>query len=112
MGLRTCDSGVRNKDEKGETLWNQCFYLSMARAFLGVDVSPAIASGLALRFRRAIEIAVLVEHPTWGNGIRASSKGEGQAMIFADFLPIAMRQKDSLENPNLTSRLAVCILDS
>eukprot|EP00928_Gymnodinium_smaydae_P051721 TRINITY_DN35330_c0_g1_i1.p1 TRINITY_DN35330_c0_g1~~TRINITY_DN35330_c0_g1_i1.p1 ORF type:complete len:350 (+),score=60.50 TRINITY_DN35330_c0_g1_i1:108-1157(+) len=112
MGLRAHDSGVRNQDDEGRVLWNQCFYLSLARAYLGHQVEDRQRSGLALLFKRAIEAAVLAEHPSWGEGLRSSVSGEGQAMVFADFIHLAMQQRDTPEEPNLTAKLAVCILDS
>eukprot|EP00930_Biecheleria_cincta_P008686 TRINITY_DN110218_c0_g1_i1.p1 TRINITY_DN110218_c0_g1~~TRINITY_DN110218_c0_g1_i1.p1 ORF type:complete len:302 (+),score=53.45 TRINITY_DN110218_c0_g1_i1:36-941(+) len=108
LGLRPQDLGVKNVDEHGETLLNQCFYLSLAHAYLGND-TPQAASSLALLVRRAIESAVLASNPEWTHGLHASSTGEGPAMVFADFLPIAMRDDETC---NLLAKLAVCILDS
>ena len=31
------DMGATNKNERGELMYNQCFYLSLARAFLRDD---------------------------------------------------------------------------
>lgn len=111
LGLRPKDLGVRNIDEQGETLLNQCFYLSLAHAYLGND-TPEAASRMALLVRRAIESSVLASNPDWAHGLHASTKGEGPAMVFADFLPIAMREKDDEDSCNLLAKLAVCILDS
>merc|ERR1719240_733571 len=52
MGLRPHDMGVRNTDEDGRELLNQCFYLSIARSYLGEEAPVA---GLALRVKYAIE---------------------------------------------------------
>lgn len=111
LGLRPQDLGVKNIDEHGETLLNQCFYLSLSHAYLGND-TPKAASSMALLVRRAIESAVLASNPEWAHGLHASSTGEGPAMVFADFLPIAMREKDDEDSCNLLAKLAVCILDS
>merc|ERR1719265_305838 len=35
FNLRTLDLGVKNLDEDGRELVNQCFYLSIARSYLG-----------------------------------------------------------------------------
>lgn len=115
LGLRPHDLGVKNTDESGKVLMNQCFYLSIAHAYLGNLVEAEDVSSLALSLKRAIETAVLAARP----GSAASDKTLGEeAMAFADFLPIAMHagsSGDSTDNagePNLTSQLAICVLDS
>ena len=37
LGLRVADMGATNRNERGEQMYNQCFYLSLARAFLKED---------------------------------------------------------------------------
>jgi hypothetical protein len=128
IGMRPHDLGVKNTDEKGRVMVNQCFYLSIAHAYLGNMASAEEFSALALRLKRAIEASVLAAKPSL-----ATAKGDDvDAMAFADFLPIAMHAgasernaDDSLnqggdagadaniaEPHNLTAELAVCILDS
>lgn len=112
LGLRPLDVGVKTFDEKGHMLLNQCFYLSIAHSFLGHTSTREKKNELALHLKRAIETAVLSEHPHLAYGLDASSTGECEAMVFADFLPIAMHVKDSPSQANPTAKLAVCILDS
>jgi len=113
IGLRPHEVGSRNFSKwRGRTLWNQCFYLSMAYAYLGHQVSVRRVRGLARRFRQAIEAVVLEQHPSWAEGLQASTEGRGQAMVFADFLPLAMRAKDIPAEKNLLAKLVVCIMDS
>lgn len=112
IGLRSHDLGVKNVDEDGRTLVNQCFYLSIAHAYLGQVATQDEVSGLALRLKRAIEASVLSQRPGWVEGTGAGTTGEVEAMAFADFLPISMHSSGSEEEPNLLSELVVCILDS
>lgn len=113
IGLRPYEAGSRNFSRwRGRTLWNQCFYLSMAYAYLGQQASERRVRGLARRLRRAIEAVVLEQHPSWAEGLQASTEGRGQAMVFADFLPLAMRAKDVPADKNLVANLVVCIMDS
>eukprot|EP00929_Paragymnodinium_shiwhaense_P052806 TRINITY_DN26446_c0_g1_i1.p1 TRINITY_DN26446_c0_g1~~TRINITY_DN26446_c0_g1_i1.p1 ORF type:complete len:411 (+),score=106.86 TRINITY_DN26446_c0_g1_i1:103-1233(+) len=114
MGMKPHDLGVKNEDENGRVLVNQCFYLSIARSYLGDESVEDQVSGLALRLKRAIETAVLAARPNW-------AQGDGEAMAFADFLPIAMRADDAKDDSEPTSaqaeqdllaELAVCVLDS
>lgn len=110
IGLRSHDLGVKNTDEDGRTLVNQCFYLSIAHAYLGQEAHPDEINGLALRLKRAIEAAVITQRPNW---VANDSPGEeGEAMAFADFLPICMHAKDTEDETNLLAELVVCVLDS
>jgi len=114
LGLRPHDMGVQNVDETGRTLINQCFYLSIARGYLGHCAGWSETSELALRLKRAIESAVLAERPGWA-GLQDSENGEGcgEAMAFADFLPLAMKASSAQDAElNVLAELAVCILDS
>jgi len=105
IGLRTIDLGVKNLDEEGRELVNQCFYLSIARSYLGHAPCTEEVRKVALHFKRSIEACVLAAHPDWATD--SHRLGEN-AMAFADFLPIAMGAK---EPPNLASRLAVVVID-
>jgi len=112
IGLRAHDLGVKNIDEDGRTLMNQCFYLSIAHAYLGPESLPEEVSGLALRLKRAIEATVLSKRPAWMAHTGADTEGEVEAMAFADFLPIVMHAADEDNDCNLLAELVVCILDS
>jgi len=117
LGLRPHDLGVKNTDEAGTVLTNQCFYLSIAYAYLGHLVDASQVSSLALCLKRAIETAVLGQRPGWA-GVGDEGEGAEQAMAFADFLPLAMHcsggggSEDQPRTPNLTAELVICILDS
>lgn len=106
IGLRALDLGIRNVDEEGRELLNQCFYLSIARSYLGPNVEYSEVQRAALLLKRTIEACVLAAHPDWASD--ESQLGEN-AMAFADFLPVAMGAKDP---PNLVSRLAIVIMDT
>jgi len=109
MRLRPHDMGVVNTDENGNMLINQCFYLSLARGYLGHSMSWSETSELALRLKRAIEAAVLAERPDWAQDGEVGS----EAMAFADFLPLAMKVSSGEQAElNVLAELAVCILDS
>lgn len=124
LGLRPHDLGVKNTDEVGKVLVNQCFYLSIAHSYLGNDVEEHEVPALALRLKRAIETSVLASRLGWagsrsGNSDDSVSGDEGsaeiEAMAFADFLPLAMHAKDEADGGggrNLTAELAICVLDS
>lgn len=106
VGLRSLDLGVKNVDEAGKELINQCFYLSIARSYLGPSVDASEVQKTALFLKRTVESCVLAAHPEWAYD--EQRLGEN-AMAFADFLPVAMAAKDP---PNLVAQLAVLILDS
>jgi len=111
IGLRYHDLGVKNTDEDGRTLVNQCFYLSIAHGYLGQLFSDEVPC-LALRLKRAIEASVLSQRPSWAAATGAGTEGEAEAMAFADFLPLAMHASDSEDEPNILGEMVVCILDS
>lgn len=104
VGLRALDLGVKNLDEEGQELINQCFYLSIARSYLGNAAYEEVLS-TALCLKRTVEACVLSQHPEWATD--DTRLGEN-AMAFADFLPIAMGAKPA----SLIAHLAVLILDS
>lgn len=110
LGLRTRDLGASNKNEKGEAMYNQCFYLSLAHSFLQWDAKRPTGVGasnnpeikeMALTLKRVIECAVLEAHPDWG-GTRV---GE-DVQAFSDFLFFALSQ------PGLLSEVGVAIFDA
>lgn len=113
IGMRPHEVGSRNYSKwRGRTLWNQCFYLSIAHAYLGQQAGTRRVQGFARRLRRAVEAVVLERHPGWAAGLEASTAGKGKAMVFADFLPIAMRAEGIPAERNLLAKFVVCILDS
>jgi len=106
VGLKAVDLGVKNWDEEGRELVNQCFYLCIARSYLGAYVAPEECNKVALMIKRTVEGCVLTAHPEWASD--EARLGEN-AMAFADFLPIAMGSKDP---PNISASMAVLILDA
>lgn len=106
VGLRALDLGVKNWDEEGRELMNQCFYLSIARSYLGPSPEAEEVHKAALLLKRTVEACVLSAHPEWAHDDQRLGEN---AMAFADFLPVAMAAKDP---PNLVARLAVLILDT
>lgn len=113
LGMRPHEVGARNYSRwRGRTLWNQCFYLSVSYGYLGHKASERRYRGLARRLRRAIEAVVLEQHPSWAAGLEASAAGKGRAMVFADFLPLAMHTTEISIDKNLLAKFVVVILDS
>ena len=107
LGLAVRDLGATNVNEAGETIYNQCFYLSLARAFLrddghgGEPARPVIAE-TALHFKRVVEAAVLRAHPEWAD----KSVGE-DLQAFSDFLFFVLGGSNAL-----LSELCVAVFDS
>jgi len=113
MGIRAHEAGTRNKTKMTRrTMWNQCFYLSIAHSYMGSQEKDRHTKRLARRLRYAIEAAVLEKHPSWSRGLKDSRHGTGPAMVFADFLQIAMQVDSVPKEINFLSRLAVCVVDS
>lgn len=109
LGLRPVDLGVANVDENGQQLLNQCFYLTLARGYLGHIAPPEV---LALRLRMAIEASVIAARPAWAHSVGLGTSTDVGVMAFADFLPIAMQAEALPGKRNILSELVVCILDS
>ena len=127
LGLETLDVGASNRNERGATLSNQCFYLSLACSYLGAEAAHSIRRGVgvgvaaggwpwstkggaggvsllhetALHLKRVIEAAVLRSHPEWGG----SRVGE-EVQAFSDFLFFV------LDSPTLLSELAIAVWDA
>lgn len=101
LHLELCDVGSVSLNERGELMHNQCFYLSIARSYLGAGYSKATVQETALFFKRVIEAAVLASHPDWG-GTRV---GE-DVQAFSDFLFFV------LDTQGLLSELSVAVFDS
>lgn len=113
LRLRAQEVGACNKTKwRRRVMWNQCFYLSIAHAYMGTAGSDRRTRRLARRLRYAIEAAVLERHPSWSQGLRDSAAGIGPPMVFADFLQIAMQVASVSREGNFLSRLAVCVLDA
>lgn len=113
LKLKAQEVGARNKTKwRRRVMWNQCFYLSIAHAYMGTGESDRQTKRLARKLRYAIEAAVLEQHPSWSQGLRDSAAGTGPPMVFADFLQIAMRVDSVPREKNFLSGLAVCVLDS
>lgn len=99
MELTPKNLGAVNQNERGEDIYNQCFYLALARSYLGTDSDSL--KDTALHFKRAIETAVLQAHPEWGG----SRVGE-DVQAFSDFLFYV------LGSHALLSELSVAVFDS
>jgi hypothetical protein len=59
LALEVRDMGARNTNEEGQTMYNQCFYLSLARAFLrddgaGGEPEKELIGETALHFKRVV----------------------------------------------------------
>ena len=70
LDLEAREVGATNINEQGTLMYNQCFYLSLARAYLSADDNggePAreLLEETALHLKRVIEAAVLRVHPEW-----------------------------------------------
>lgn len=101
LGLEVFDVGSCNRNERGEEMRNQCFYLSLARSYLGANYKQQLLEETALHFKRVVEAAVLVAHPDWGG----SRVGE-HVQAFSDFLFFV------LDSRGLLSELVIVIFDS
>eukprot|EP00747_Dinoflagellata_sp_TGD_P208243 gnl/TRDRNA2_/TRDRNA2_81757_c0_seq2.p1 gnl/TRDRNA2_/TRDRNA2_81757_c0~~gnl/TRDRNA2_/TRDRNA2_81757_c0_seq2.p1 ORF type:complete len:369 (+),score=77.70 gnl/TRDRNA2_/TRDRNA2_81757_c0_seq2:354-1460(+) len=104
LGLIAQDMGAINRNEKGELMYNQCFYLSLARSYLGGGRDAKDKEALqdtALLLKRVIEAAVLEAHPDWGG----NRVGE-DIQAFSDFLFFV------LGSNALLSEVSVAIFDS
>jgi len=101
LGLEVFDVGSCNRNERGEEMRNQCFYLSLARSYLGANYKQQVLEETALHFKRVVEAAVLVAHPDWGG----SRVGE-HVQAFSDFLFFV------LDSRGLLSELVIVIFDS
>eukprot|EP00929_Paragymnodinium_shiwhaense_P108904 TRINITY_DN75249_c0_g1_i1.p1 TRINITY_DN75249_c0_g1~~TRINITY_DN75249_c0_g1_i1.p1 ORF type:complete len:380 (+),score=55.52 TRINITY_DN75249_c0_g1_i1:96-1235(+) len=126
IGMRPLDVGVQNTDEEGRVMMNQCFYLSLARGYLGHNVATSAVHELALKLKRVIEACVIEARPAWAAGAGLGVPGQEEAMAFADFLPLAMNagstpasgeaksNASGVDSPqdNLIASMVICILDS
>ena len=107
LGLAVRDMGATNVNEAGETIYNQCFYLSLARAFLrddgrGREPGRQVIAETALHFKRVVEAAVLRAHPEWAD----HTVGE-DLQAFSDFLFFVLGGANAL-----LSELCVAVFDS
>ncbi|CAE8683182.1 unnamed protein product, partial [Polarella glacialis] len=99
IGLQPCEAGATNKNEKDEQMFNQCFYLALARSWIGDDARSMRETALSMK--RVIEAAVLTEHPDW-----AGERVGEDVQAFSDFLFYVLGT-----NP-LLSDLSVAVFDS
>ena len=107
LGLVTRDVGATNKNERGELMYNQCFYLSLSRAFLrddghGGEPARTVIADTALHFKRVVEAAVLRAHPEWAD----TQVGE-DLQAFSDFLFYVLNGSNAL-----LSELAIAVFDT
>jgi len=107
LGLRELDMGATNRNESGTIMYNQCFYLSLARAFLredghGGEPHRNVVQETALHFKRVIETAVLRAHPEWAE----TQVGE-DLQAFSDFLFYILSGSNAM-----LSELTVAVFDS
>merc|ERR1719443_1101305 len=100
LGLEVQELGATNRNELGEIIYNQCFYLSLARSYLDTDSKSSLRD-TALSLKRAIESAVLSEHADW-----AGERVGEDVQAFSDFLVFV------LGTDALFSELGVAIFDS
>ena len=100
MQLRVVDAGSTNKNEWGETMHNQCLYLSLARSYLA-DQARDLVQGTALCFKRVMEACALAAHPEWDKDVIGEN-----SEAFLDFLVYALG-----EDPFL-SKFSVAVLDT
>lgn len=101
LGLQPLDLGAVSRNERNEEIYNQCFYLSMARSYLGQGHQSAELRFTALNMKRTIEAEVLAAHPDW-----AGSRVGEDVQAFSDFLFYV------LGTHALLSELSVAIFDS
>lgn len=100
LDLKENECGATNKNERGEIIYNQCFYLSLSSSYLG-SFQRDLLSETALNLKRLIEAAVLAINADW-EGKRV---GE-DVQAFSDFLYFA------LGSCAMLSELAVAVFDS
>ena len=108
LGLEVVDVGATNRNERGETMLNQCFYLSLARAYLregekGAAPARHLIEETALHFKRVVEAAVLRAHPEW-----AGTQVGDELQAFSDFLFFVLSDRSHA----LLSELAIAVFDS
>jgi hypothetical protein len=105
LHLEVNDLGASNTNEQGVVMSNQCFYLALARSYLGGHSGSAAVQldavrETALSLKRQIEAAVLKVHPEW-----AECRVGENVQAFSDFLFFV------LGSHALLSELAVVVFD-
>lgn len=103
LGLRINDVGSQGRDEAGNLLANQCFYLAMAASYSPPETPKDHIEDTALVFKRMVEASVISQHPEWKDNQLVGD----HVQAFSDFLPSAMRDRD-----NLMAAMAAMIVDS
>eukprot|EP00928_Gymnodinium_smaydae_P086429 TRINITY_DN7053_c0_g1_i1.p1 TRINITY_DN7053_c0_g1~~TRINITY_DN7053_c0_g1_i1.p1 ORF type:complete len:692 (-),score=158.33 TRINITY_DN7053_c0_g1_i1:197-2179(-) len=99
LGLVPVDVGAVGRNERDEAIYNQCFYLSLARSYLESADQGALFD-TALSLKRVTEAAVLAAHPDW-----AGERVGEDVQAFSDFLFFV------LGSNALLSELAVAVFD-
>ena len=84
LQLQVYDAGSTNYNEKGATIHNRCFYLSLACSYVGTDPKTMVQE-VALCMKRRIEKCALAAHPEWAGDV----VGENE-QAFSDFLVYAL----------------------
>jgi len=102
LGLFVCEVGSKNRNERGEEIRNQCFYLALARSYLGGNHTTGVLEETALHFKRVVEASVLKAHPEW-----AGQRVGEDVQAFSDFLFFAIGRSHTL-----LSELAIAVFDS
>mmetsp|Transcript_62826 Transcript_62826/g.138231 ORF Transcript_62826/g.138231 Transcript_62826/m.138231 type:complete len:646 (-) Transcript_62826:48-1985(-) len=100
--LEVCEVGSKNNNERGEEMHNQCFYLALARSYLGGDHARSVLEETALHFKRVVEASVLRAHPEW-----AGQRVGEDVQAFSDFLFFVIGHSHTL-----LSELAIAVFDS
>ena len=93
--------GATNRNESGELMYNQCFYLSLACSYLRGQYTLAALQDIALHLKRVVEAAVLRAHPEWAGSVVGDN-----VQAFSDFLFFVLATHEML------SELAFAIFDS
>ncbi|KAL1524061.1 hypothetical protein AB1Y20_018972 [Prymnesium parvum] len=101
VGLQVKDVGATNRNELGHTMYNQCFYLSLACSYMSGETQREVLEETALHLKRVIEAAVLRAHPEWAG----KSVGE-DVQAFSDFLFFV------IGSDSLLSEIAISVFDS
>jgi len=101
LGLEAVDAGSMMLNAQGSRrIMNQCFYLALARSYLGPSTE---VSSTALLLKQLIEGAVLSAHPDW---VEAGAVGI-EVQAFSDFLWYPMRDAGTA-----LSQFAAVVMDS
>lgn len=104
LGLEIRDVGATNRNEQGNLMYNQCFYLSLACSMLAAEEkspSEEQVKHTGLLLKRMIEAGVLAAHPDW-----AGSRVGEDVQAFSDFLFFVLGEQSMLAD------FSVAVFDS